>query len=81
MSAAELVAEKAKQLSEAEARSVLAYIARLPGERRWTARELMLLPLEERDRILEKQAAQAAELYRSDPDLVMDVVDPPLDYE
>jgi hypothetical protein len=81
MSAAELVIEKAKLLSDDEAREVLAYIARLPRPRRWTATELMLLPWEERNRILEAQMTQAAELYRTNPDLIMEVVDPPLNYE
>ena len=73
--------QKAKSLTEAEALEVLVYIARLPRQCRWTAQELMLLPLEERNRILEAQMTQAAELYRNDPDLVMEIVDEPLDYE
>ena len=81
MSATELVAEKVTQLSEEQAKEVLVHIARLTGQRRWTASELMLLPLEERDRILEEQMASAAELYRTDPELNLELVDPPLDYE
>jgi len=81
MSATELLAEKAKSLTEDEAQAVLNYMEHLPSSRRWTARELLLLPREQRDRILESQFAQAAELYRDNPDLVVDVVDPPLDYE
>jgi hypothetical protein len=34
-----------------------------------TATELLKLPLEERDKILEEQAILAEELYRTDPDL------------
>lgn len=81
MSATELIADKARQLSEEQAKEVLAHIARLTMHRRWTARELMLLPLEERDRILETQTAKAADLYRTDPELNLELVDPPLDYE
>lgn len=81
MSATELVVEKARQLSEEQAKEVLAHIVRLTGPRRWTAQELMLLPLEERDRILEAQMTKAAELYRTDPDLNLELVDAPLDYE
>ncbi len=34
-----------------------------------SARELLKLPLEERDRILERQAMKAEALYRHDPEL------------
>jgi hypothetical protein len=81
MSAVEIIAEKVKSLSEREAKEILIHIAKLTGPRRWTAQELMLLPLEERDRILEAQMTSAAQLYGSIPELVWDVVDPPLDYE
>lgn len=81
MSTTELIVEKAKSLTEDEAQAVLQYMEHLPRAHRWTAQELLLLPREQRDRILEKQFAQAAELYRNNPELVMDVVDPPLDYE
>ena len=81
MSATELIVEKARQLSDDQAKEVLAHIARLTAQRRWTAAELMLLPLEERNQILEAQMASAAELYRTDPELNLELVDPPLDYE
>ena len=42
---------------------------RAEQERRLRVKALLKLPLEERDRILERQAAQAEALYRSDPDL------------
>lgn len=81
MSTTELVIEKAKTLTEEEAEAVLTYIARLPRGRRWTAQELLRLPLRERSRILEAQIAEAGEHYRKNPDLIMDVMDAPLDYE
>lgn len=81
MSTTDLVIEKAKTLTEEEAEAVLTYIARLPRGRCWTAQELMRLPLQERSRILEAQIDEAAEHYRNNPDLIMDVVDAPFDYE
>lgn len=36
-----------------------------------TARELLKLPLEERDRILSAQAALAEQIYRNDPELTV----------
>jgi len=81
MSAAEVIAKKAAELSEGQAEEVLAHLARLTGPRRWTAQELMLLPLAERNRILEAQMTRAVELYKSDPELMMEVVDAPLDDE
>ena len=81
MSTAEVIAKKATELSEPQAKEILVHIARLTGPRRWTAQELMLLPVSERNRILEMQMTSAAEFYRSDPELVSDVVDAPLDHE
>ncbi|MBM3833186.1 MAG: hypothetical protein FJ403_07920 [Verrucomicrobia bacterium] len=81
MSTTDVVIEKVKGLSEDEAKSVLSFIARLPKARRRTALELMLLPRQERTKILEDQMTKAAELYHTDPDLIMEVVDPPLEYE
>lgn len=40
-----------------------------PLTRAPTAKELLLLPIEEQDRILEEQFARAELLYRTDPDL------------
>ncbi|HEU5198527.1 MAG TPA: AbrB/MazE/SpoVT family DNA-binding domain-containing protein [Ktedonobacterales bacterium] len=41
----------------------------VPHRHRWTAEELLKLPLEERDRILAAQAALAEEEYRTNRDL------------
>jgi hypothetical protein len=38
-------------------------------KKRWTARELMRLPADQRDAILEAAAAQAEAEYRTNPDL------------
>lgn len=37
--------------------------------RQYTARELLNMPAEERDRIMERAAAEAAEVYATDPEL------------
>src|SRR5947207_2753874 len=81
MSAVELVVEKVKLLSESQAESVLSYIERLKSGESPTARELRRMPAEERRRILSAQAAEAAEHYRQNPDLIVEDVDPPWDYE
>ncbi len=81
MSAIELATEKIKSLSEPAAKSVLAYIAIIEHAAAPTARELMLLPRAERGKILAKQAASAAEIYRDDPNLICEDFDPPMDYE
>jgi len=81
MSATDIVIEKAKDLTDEEAKAVLTCIAHFPRPRRWTARELLLLPLAERSRILEAQATEATEHYRNNPDLIVEDVDPPFDYE
>lgn len=47
----------------------LAEPAPRPEERRYTAVDLMKLPLAERERILEAQAAEAEEEYRANPAL------------
>lgn len=39
------------------------------GACRYTARELLKMPAEERDRIMERAAAEAAEVYATDPAL------------
>lgn len=80
MSAAELLIEKAKTLNEEEAQAMLDHLA-LPRQTRWTAQELMLLPLDQRNRILDEQIGRAADLYRQNPDLIVPDVDAPLDYE
>lgn len=79
MSTAELIYEKAKELSEAQAQSVLKYVVTLkPGP--LTARELRRLPKEERQRWLAAQADGAEALYRNQPAILNDCVDAPLDY-
>ena len=81
MSATELVAEKARLLTEAEAQSVLDYIVQIKRPVAPTASELMQMPPAERDRILSAHAESAAKMYRENPDLIVEDVDPPLDYE
>ena len=81
MSAVELVCEKAKTLSERQARDVLEFIGRMSRKAAPSARDLMRLPALERDLILQKQAASASELYQNKPGLLLDDVDAPLEYE
>jgi hypothetical protein len=81
MSTAEIAAEKVRLLPESQAKSVLDFIAQLSPDATPTARELRRLPRETRQRILAAQAAEAAPHYRQNPDLVVEDVDPPLDYE
>jgi hypothetical protein len=79
MSTAELIYEKAKALSEAQAQSVLNYVIKLKPMP-LTARELRRLPKEERQRVLAAQAEDAEALYRNQPSLLNDCVDAPIDY-
>lgn len=81
MSATELVAEKVRTLSEEDAKTVLELINHITEGRAPTARELMRLPLAERNRILAAQAESAERLYRENPDLIVEDFDPPMDYE
>lgn len=80
MSAIELVAEKIKTLSETEAQNVLVYLAQIKPAAP-TARELRRMPRAERERILAAQAAAAEPDYRANPHLIVEDVDPPMDYE
>lgn len=80
MTATELVVEKAKHLSEVDAELVLAYIDELAVLPRLSAFELTQLPPAQRRAILEKQAAKADAVYRSDPDLICEDADGPLPY-
>jgi hypothetical protein len=80
MSAVELVTEKVKSLSETEAQNVLVYLAQIKSIAP-TARELRRMPREERDRILAAQAAEAEPHHRANPHLIVEDVDPPMDYE
>ena len=79
MSTAELIYEKAKQLSENEAQAVLGYVMKLKPAP-ITAKELRRLPKEERQRLLAAQAEGAETLYREQPEIINDCVDAPLDY-
>jgi hypothetical protein len=81
MSTAELVVEKVRLLSEAEVKSVLAYIVQLKSHSTPTAGELRRMPRAERSRILSEQGKGADALYRHRSDLIVEDFDPPLDYE
>lgn len=81
MSALELIAERIKSLSEAEAQSVLAYLTEIKAPVVPTARELRRMPRKERERILTAQAAEADSHYRQNPDLIVEDIDPPMAYE
>ena len=81
MSAVELVVEKVRHLSETEAESVLAYLTCLKPFVAPNARELRRMPRAERERILAAQAKEAEAHYRQNPDMILEDVDPPMDYE
>jgi hypothetical protein len=80
ITAAELVTEKVKGLSEAQAEIVLAYVEEISGSPRLSASDLMRLPAARRRAILDAQAAKAAALYRQDPKLVCEDAEAPLPY-
>ena len=80
MSAIELIAEKSRDLTEPQARSVLAFIEEVAIQPAPSASALRRLPPETRQRILAEQMERAAEIYRQNPDLVVEDFDPPLEY-
>ncbi len=80
MSATELIAEKSRTLTAPQAEVVLAFIEDITRRPAPTATELMKLPPEIRERILAAQMGQAERIYRENPDIIWDVVDPPMDY-
>jgi hypothetical protein len=80
MSATELIREKAKDLTETEARFLLRCIESLRGPSPKPT-ELAELPVEIRDQIIAEQFAKAEALYRDNPDLIMEDKEGPVDYE
>ncbi len=76
----DLLVEKVKQLPEAQAEAVLAYVRELTESRHLTATDLMRLPPAERKRILVKQARHAETLYRQHPEMIVEDAEPPLNY-
>lgn len=80
MSATELIAEKSRTLTAPQAEVVLAFIDQVAIRPAPTATELRKLPREARKRILAEQMERAAELYRLNPDLIVEDFDPPLEY-
>ena len=81
MSVKEMVAEQVKRLPEFQAEAVLAFIQELSTAPVLSATELMRLPAAERRRILAGQARQAEALYRQNPEMVLEDVEAPLNYE
>jgi len=81
MSANEMIAEKAKNLPEIQAQSVLAFIDEISASPVIGAAELMRLPSTERRRILANQARQAEGLYRHNPELIVEDLDELASYE
>ncbi len=80
MTPTELVAEKAKNLSEAQAQMVLAYMEEISTSPRLSASDLMKLPAAHRRAIIEAQAAKAEALYRQDSSLLCEDAEAPLPY-
>ena len=68
-----------RQLPKTKWRQVLKFIEALQPpkngrrKKRWTAKELLKLPLEQRTPILEKMAAEAEHEYRTNPELTATV--------
>ena len=85
MTTAELVYEKVKALPEPQVLRVLDFVKHLPPTqpRAHTLGEIMKLPQAERQRLLQEQMEQAAELYATDPDLKewAEVTDDYIEYE
>lgn len=54
------ILETIRQFDEAQKRRVLEFVQHLQGEKVYSARELMKLPLEERRRLVEASIAAAA---------------------
>ena len=79
MSALDLIAEKSRTLTEPQAEAVLAYIEQLTGSTRLSARDLMRLPPEARDRLLAAQAAAVEKIYHENPELIWDDAELPMD--
>ena len=80
MSAIELISEKSRSLTEAQALSVLAFIEALGQPQSPSASELMKLPLEVRQRVLAAQMVAAEKIYRENPELIWDDAEAPMDY-
>ena len=80
MSAVELIAEKSRSLSEAQALTVLAFIEELGTQRAPSATELMKMPPEARARVLAAQSVAAEKIYRENPELIWDDAELPMDY-
>jgi hypothetical protein len=81
MSATELIAERSRRLTEAQAETVLACMDALDEAAAPTARDLMQLPPAIRRKILAQQAARAEKVYRGNPDLIAEECEPPLEHE
>jgi hypothetical protein len=81
MSATELIVERSRRLTEAQAEAVLEYMDQLTGASMLTAKDLMNLPPSVRRQVLAQQAARAGEIYRNQPDLVAEDNEPPLEHE
>jgi hypothetical protein len=79
MSKAELIYEKAKLLSDADAQTILDYLTKLEPVP-LTARALRRLPKEERQQYLAARVKEAEALYLTQPALMNDCVDAPLEY-
>ena len=80
MSAIELIAERTRDLTESQALTVLAFIEEVAIKPAPSATALRKLPLDTRQRILAEQMERAAEIYRQNPDIIVEDFDPPLEY-
>lgn len=79
MSATEIL-EKVASATEPKTESVLEFVERLHG-RRLKASELLKLPKPIRVQIVAEQFATAAQLYRDNPDLIVEDTEGPIDHD
>jgi hypothetical protein len=80
MSAAEMLLEKAKGLTESQAEVVMRCIDAVRGPSPKPS-ELMRMPREVREQIMASQFADAERIYRENPELIMEDTEAPLEYE
>ena len=80
MSTTDLIIEKVRGLTEMQAQAVLAFVRELSESPSLSATELMRLPRAERQRILTSQARQADQVYRQNPDMLVEDVEAPLNH-
>jgi hypothetical protein len=80
VNATEQVVEKLKALPAFQAEAVLKFISELSDLPVLKASQLMGMAPADRRRILASQARQAEALYRGNPEMIVEEVEPPVSY-